>query len=136
MLAEHFPDSTPAEEIHDQIESDLPIFVWATEWLTKERFRPAVNAYKKNKAPRPDEFRAECLLAMDDLTVNYIIKLYGASIALGYDPVKWREVTVIFIPKPGKSDYTYKRAFLPISLMSVLLRHWRDSSSGTLKRLT
>jgi hypothetical protein len=73
---------------------------------------------------------------MDDLTVNYIIKLYGASIALGYVWVKWREVTVIFIPKPGKSDYTDKRAFLPISLMSVLLRHWRDSSSGTLKRLT
>jgi hypothetical protein len=27
MLAEHFPDSTPAEEIHDQIESDLSFFV-------------------------------------------------------------------------------------------------------------
>jgi hypothetical protein len=38
------------------------------------------SAYWKNKAPGPDEFRAECLQAMDDLTVNYIIKLYGASI--------------------------------------------------------
>jgi hypothetical protein len=47
MLAEHFPDSTPAEEIQDQSESDVPIFVPATEWLTKERFRTAVNAYKK-----------------------------------------------------------------------------------------
>jgi hypothetical protein len=37
---------------------------------------------------------------MDDLTVNYIIKLYGASIALEYVPAKWREVTVIIIPKP------------------------------------
>jgi hypothetical protein len=44
MLAEYFPDSTPAEEIHDQTESDVPIFVPATEWLTKERFRRAVNA--------------------------------------------------------------------------------------------
>jgi hypothetical protein len=50
---------------------------------SKEKFRTAINAYKKNKAPGPDEFRAECLQAMDDLTVNYIIKLYGASIALG-----------------------------------------------------
>jgi hypothetical protein len=122
MLAEHFPDSTPAEEIHDQTESDAPIFVPATEWLTKERFRMAVNAFKMNKAPGPDEFRAECLQAMDDLTVNYIIKLYGASIALEYVPAKWREVTVIFIPKPGKSDYTDKRAFHPISLMSVLFK--------------
>jgi hypothetical protein len=46
MLAEHFPDSTPAEEINDQTESDVPIFVPATEWLTKERFRKAVNAYQ------------------------------------------------------------------------------------------
>jgi hypothetical protein len=122
MLAEHFPDSTPAEEIRDQTESEVPIFVPATEWLTKEKFRMAVNAYKKNKAPGPDEFRAECLQAMDDLTVNYIIKLYGASIALGFVPAKWREVTVIFIPKPGKSDNTDKRAFRPISLMYVLFK--------------
>jgi hypothetical protein len=70
----------------------------------------------------PDEFRAECLQSMDDLTVNYFIKLYGASIALEYVPAKWREITVIFIPKPGKSDYTDKRAFRPISLMSVLFK--------------
>jgi hypothetical protein len=82
--------------------------------------RTAMNAYKKNKAPGP--VRAECLQAMDDLTVNYIIKLYGASIALGCVPAKWREVTVIFIPKPGKSDDPDKRAFCPISLMSVLFK--------------
>jgi hypothetical protein len=122
MLAEHFPDSTPAEKIHDQTESEIPIFVLATEWLTKERFRMAVKAYKKNKASGPDEFRGECLQAMDDLTVNYIKKLYGASLALEYVPTKWRRVTVIFIPKPGKSDYTDKRAFRPISLMSVLFK--------------
>jgi hypothetical protein len=96
----------------------------------------AVNAFKMNKAPGPDEFRAECLQAMDDLTVNYIIKLYGASIALEYVPTKWREVTVIFNPKPGESDYTDKRAFHPISLMSVLFKRLEISSSGTLKRLT
>jgi hypothetical protein len=61
MLAEHFPDSTPAEEIHDQTESDMPIIVLATEWLTKERFRMAVNAYKKNKAPdRTSSERSTC----------------------------------------------------------------------------
>jgi hypothetical protein len=56
MLAEHFPDSTPAEEINDQTKYNVLIFVLATEWLTKERFRRAVNSYKKNKAPGPDKF--------------------------------------------------------------------------------
>jgi hypothetical protein len=31
-------------------------------------------------------------------------------------------VNVIFIPKPGKNDYTDRRAFRPISLMSVLFK--------------
>ena len=42
--------------------------------------------------------------------------------------MSWRQVNVIFIPKPGKPDYTERRAFRPISLMSVLFK--------TLERLT
>jgi hypothetical protein len=46
----------------------------------------------------------------------------------------WREVKVMFIPKPGKSDYTEAKAYSPISLLSFLLktmakfvdRHIRD----------
>jgi hypothetical protein len=80
MPAEHFSDSTPAEEIHDQTKYDVPIFVPATEWLTKERFRMAVNDYKKNKAPGLDEFQAEYLQAMDDLRVNYRVSVKSLRI--------------------------------------------------------
>jgi hypothetical protein len=54
----------------------------------------------------PDEFRAECLQAMDDLTFNYIIKLYGATIALEYVPAKWREVTEIYLFRNRENQIT------------------------------
>lgn len=34
----------------------------------------------------------------------------------------WQHVRVIFIPKPGKEDYTSPKSFRPISLNSVLLK--------------
>jgi hypothetical protein len=82
----------------------------------------SVNAYKKGKAPGTDEFRAECLQSMDDLTVEHILNIFNASLALKYVPKHWRDANVIFIPKPGKNNYTDRRAFRPISLMSVLFK--------------
>jgi hypothetical protein len=37
-------------------------------------------------------------------------------------PTVWREVNVIFIPKPGKLDYTEAKAYRLISLSSFLLK--------------
>jgi hypothetical protein len=91
-------------------------------WITKERFGRAINLYKKGKAPGTDEFRAECLQSMDDLMVEHILNIFNASLGLKYVPKQWRDVNVIFIPKPGKNDYTDRRAFRPISLMSVLFK--------------
>jgi hypothetical protein len=54
--------------------------------------------------------------------------------AYGFIPMAWRQVKVIFIPKPGKLDYTEVKAYRPIGLSSFLLktmeklvdRHIRD----------
>jgi hypothetical protein len=59
---------------------------------------------------------------MDDTTVAYILTLFNAFLALKYVPQKWRDVNVIFIPKPGKTDYTDNRAFKSIYVMSFLLK--------------
>jgi hypothetical protein len=56
--------------------------------------------------------------------------------AYGFIPMSWRQLKVTFIPKPGKLDYTEANDYLPISLLSFLLkimekledRHIRDSA--------
>jgi hypothetical protein len=46
----------------------------------------------------------------------------NAVIELKYTPLLWRGADVVFLPKPGKEDYTERRAFRPISLMPVLFK--------------
>ena len=40
----------------------------------------------------------------------------------GYTPSLWKEAEVIFIPKPGKDDYSLAASFRPISLMSFVFK--------------
>jgi hypothetical protein len=48
--------------------------------------------------------------------VPQLCHIFTASMALGLIPTAWRQVKVIFIPKPGKLDYTEAKAYCPISL--------------------
>jgi hypothetical protein len=47
--------------------------------------------------------------------------LLRASLALGYFPMSWRHIRVVFIPKPGKS-LSQTKSLRPISLMSFILK--------------
>ena len=43
-------------------------------------------------------------------------------IMLSFTPTLWKEARVIFIPKPGKDDYSKAKSFRPISLSNYLLK--------------
>ena len=43
-------------------------------------------------------------------------------IKLHFTPTLWKEARVIFIPKPGKTDYSLPKSFRPISLSNYLLK--------------
>jgi hypothetical protein len=49
------------------------------------------------------------------------LMLLRASLALGYIPMSWRHIRVVFIHKSGKS-LSQVKSLRPISLMSVILR--------------
>ena len=49
-------------------------------------------------------------------------RLLAAVLEIGYTPKKWCESKVIFIPKPGKSDYGEVKSYRPISLTSYLFK--------------
>ncbi|XP_054015995.1 uncharacterized protein LOC128896663 [Hylaeus anthracinus] len=51
---------------------------------------------------------------------NYMTKIIRASLALGIIPNSWQGTKVVFLPKPGKHDYT--AVFRPICLMSTTLK--------------
>ena len=54
--------------------------------------------------------------------MNCLTHIYKASYLLKYVPNAWLDVRVVFIPKPGKTDYTIPRSFRPITLMNFMYK--------------
>lgn len=53
---------------------------------------------------------------------NLLCILFKASLRLKYIPKNWRGVKVVFIIKPGKTNYSLAENFRPISLTSFMLK--------------
>ena len=51
-----------------------------------------------------------------DNIISYLQTIYKCVIKLHFTPTIWKEARVIFIPKPGKTNYDTPKAFRPISL--------------------
>ena len=49
-----------------------------------------------------------------------LTSVYNACLNLGYHPSRWKEATVVVIPKPDKPDYSVTKAHRPISLLEML----------------
>ena len=60
---------------------------------------------------------------LGDRAIERLTAIYKASLLLlGHTPTGWRNAKVIFIPKPGKDNYTLPRSFRPITLSNVMLK--------------
>jgi len=53
---------------------------------------------------------------------DHFTLLFKLCLLTGYVPVSWRKARVVFLSKPGKSDYTQPSAWRPISLTSFYLK--------------
>ena len=56
-----------------------------------------------------------------ELLAGKCLMLLRASLALGYIPMSWRHIRVVFIPEPGK-PMSQAKSLRPISLMSYILK--------------
>jgi hypothetical protein len=57
-----------------------------------------------------------------EILVPYLVKIFRACLATGYVPMAWRQVKVVFIPKPGRNTHSGPKDYRPISLTSFLLK--------------
>ena len=56
------------------------------------------------------------------MVIPYLVRIFCACLATGYVPAIWRQVKVVFIPKPGRDTYSRPRDYKPISFTSFLLK--------------
>jgi hypothetical protein len=70
------------------------------------------------KSPGMDGIFLALLREGREVLVPYLVKIFCACLVTGYVPTIWRQVKVVFIPKPGRNSYGGPKDFRPISLAS------------------
>jgi ribonuclease HI len=145
LLETHFPGCTEASLAPPiPITQERDTISWddwkeAGEIVTKRKVEWAIKRFHPFKAPGDDEIFPALLQKGLEHFTDLLVDIYKACLCLGFVPTQWRRVKVVFIPKPGKEDYSSAKSFRPISLMSFLLKGLerlveRDIRDGALTR--
>lgn len=127
LIRHHFPNCADIVEDDDEIYPDPTNFnqidlTDIDETITYDKIEQVIDNFGAFKSPGEDDIFPALLQAGKDIIIPRLITLFKASIKLKYIPRKWRGTKVIFIPKPGKGNYSEPGAYRPISLMSFILK--------------
>jgi hypothetical protein len=101
--------------------------------ISYEKLKSAVFSIQPYKSPGIDGIMPITLQQVFELLAGKLLMLLRASLALGYIPISWRHIRVVFIHKPGK-PLSQAKSLRPVSLMYFILktlenlldRHIRD----------
>lgn len=132
LLSTHFPGShweTDDAAVIDPDEAELPespveehLDQLLDVIITPTRVRCAVMKFAPYKSPGPDGIVPAMLQNGIEFLMEDMIQIFRGCIKLGYTPKLWQQVKVVFIPKPGRSEYSEAKDFRPISLSSFFLK--------------
>ena len=129
LFSTHFPASTPLREVQHQSEqphrpptSTTYIQQKYCDWVNESLLEKAMKKFNKKKSPGPDGIKPIVFEHLPNNFKQQLLLIYKCCIHLHYTPVMWKDTKVIFIPKPGKDDYTMPKSFRPISLSNYFLK--------------
>lgn len=126
LLETHFPGcelgQTQTQDNSGYSNATDDMWRTANQVVTVERTERAIMSFAPYKSPGNDGIYPVLLqegLAILSMT---LCRIFQACLALGYIPIAWRTIKVVFIPKPGKATYALAKSFRGISLASFLLK--------------
>ena len=126
MLGKHFPGYTSTEDRTDwpypQCRHGEMDWTTASRAVTPSRVRWAIQGFEPYKAAGTVGIFPALLQRGLEVILPPVTKILMARVAIGYTPRRWRETRVVFIPKPGRTDYDQAGAYRPISRTSFLLK--------------
>ena len=95
---------------------------WKPDWISIGKVNLAIHQFLNKKSPGPDGLKPIVLKNLPDSSQKFLMILYKMCILLEFTPTKWKGSRVVFIPKPGKSNYKIAKAWRPISLTNYILK--------------
>jgi len=118
LLATHFPNSivmergaVPAAACHTK-SLDWQV---AARIVNYQRVGWAIDSFAPYKNPGMDGIFPALLRKAWEVLIPYLVRIFHAYLVTGYVPAMWRQVKVVFIPKPGRNSYCGPRDFRPES---------------------
>ena len=91
-------------------------------FINETKVKRAIQSLSPLKAAGRDGIKAMALQLIDMDGIKRITNLYKCILELGYIPQGWLVYDLIFLPKPGKTDYKQAKSFRGISLIQSLLK--------------
>ena len=125
LLDTHFPGNvkhTIVSQSEAACQASPEDWQVAKKIVTDERVEWAISLFAPFKSPGLDGIFPALLQKGLDIILSRLVSLFRACVALGYVPYQWRTSRVVFLPKPGRTDYTQVKSFRPISLTSFLMK--------------
>ena len=125
IMSTHFPQYQDLKATSYQKQKVIPsadLSFLFESWLSNDRIQLALLSFKDKKSPGPDGMKPVIFKHFPLNIIKQLQLIYKAIIKLHFTPTLWKDARVIFIPKPGKSDYTTPKSFRPISLSNYLLK--------------
>ena len=118
------PGSGPlVEETGLDMEEDQEILKnECVSFITMERIKFYIQKFGGKKAPGFDRIRPETLKKLPKNVLRQLVILFKASVMLEYIPSAWKKARAVFIPKPGKENYSQPKSFRPICLSSFIFK--------------
>lgn len=86
---------------------------------TPAEIKRIIKKFKNNKAPGADGIPNKVLKNLNKKALVQLNHIINACLKTGYFPTKWKEATVLALPKPGK-DHKNVTNYRPISLLSTM----------------
>jgi hypothetical protein len=77
----------------------------AAKIVTYKRVWWAIDTFVPYKSPGMDGIFPALLQEGREVLIPYLIRIFHACLAIGYVPAMWRQVKVVFIPKPSRNSY-------------------------------
>jgi hypothetical protein len=103
----HFPNSGVTQEVAAPAATLLtrrPDWGLAMRVVTYRRVEWAIDSFAPYKSPGVDGIFPALLQQARE-----VVRIFRACLATGYVPAIWRQVKVVFIPKPGRNTYSGPR---------------------------
>ena len=119
----HFPGNTtekppPTKPLSEEVD----ITSAEVDFITPDRLKACIASFKPGKGAGPDGLQPAVFQHLGPKALQRLANLYKASYLFGVQPEHFKMVRVIFIPKPGRPDYSVAKAHRPISLMNFIMK--------------